>query len=159
MQRKKISIIVLLTVIYFFQPHVSEIGFSDTSSVCSHFTYQFYHASILHLITNCIAFYVCLNERVFSVRKSLLIAYTISVICSFFLMRDIPTVGLSGLVFALLGITYGSYVSKYNTLMVAICVAPGFFMPNVNAMLHLYCLMVGFTISLTICSIRRYNEV
>lgn len=85
-------------------------------------------------------------------KMNVIAAYVIAVAASWMPMfSDTPTVGLSGLLFALFGIMWG------ETGLLWKCVKTGvpviiimMLFPNVNGLLHLYCYMAGFIIGLIV---------
>jgi len=116
--------------------------------------YPFVHASLLHCVVNC----WCLLCIVFlyDIRPVMLIgAYIIaaSYPCSFldFLYPSgmLPTVGASGICYALLGrYSFGVKRKLYYQLWWACFIGIGFFFPNCNAWLHLYCYLCGLVLAL-----------
>lgn len=116
--------------------------------------YPFFHANILHALLNA----WCLLSLVFIYDIKigrLLLAYIIAVTIPITALSSIvggmvsPTVGLSGIVFALFGTISFEVVRKwyYQAWMISY-LAIGFLFPNTNAWLHLYCYLVGFLVSL-----------
>lgn len=110
--------------------------------------YPFYHANLLHAILNA----WCLLSVVFIYDTSLwrlVIAYIIAVSVPSFCLSDIPTVGLSGVVFALFGsISFEVERKAYYQLWMLAYLVVGFLFPNTNAWVHLYCYIAGVAIAL-----------
>lgn len=66
-----------------------------------------------------------------------------------FLPFDNPTVGLSGVVYVLFGsISFEVLRKRYYQCWMLFYIGIGFFMPNTNAWLHLYCYLCGFVVAL-----------
>lgn len=107
--------------------------------------YPAFHANIIHAALNawcliCISFYYD-----FTLWR-LLITYLIAISIPSFLLTNTPTVGLSGLVFALLGsISFEVQRRLYFQIWTISYIGIGFLLPNTNALLHLYCYAMGFT--------------
>lgn len=81
------------------------LGFYNGSGLITHFTYVFNHAGVLHLLLNCIAFYMFVRTlRIFiSEEVTILGSYIIAVIASFYSEQNIPTIGCSGMIYAMAG--------------------------------------------------------
>lgn len=82
-----------------------ELGFTTCSPLWTHLTYSFQHGSILHLIINTLVFISVFRVMEKFIRPLLLfvIIYTISTVVSFAAMEATPTVGSSGMIYAMLG--------------------------------------------------------
>lgn len=117
-------------------------GFFPGSSFVSHLTYSFCHANIFHLAANLVVLWslrnrICLCASLFAaVLASFLPTYVSQ-----------PTVGLSGVIFAAIGIMWG----KTGRFWDSCCVVMPFIvltmlMPGVNGILHLWTYMIGFII-------------
>lgn len=96
-----ISIIFVITYILFGD----ELGFSSSSPLWTHFTYSFQHASITHLVINMLVFITAFRvmEKLISWKVLFPIIYSFAVAASFFAEQSIPTVGSSGMIYALFG--------------------------------------------------------
>lgn len=108
--------------------------------------YQFFHAGLLHAVLNGWV----LISAVFMYPTShwmLLTAYVISATVPEALC-PLPTLGMSGLVFALLG-EYSFTVARkwyYQRWMLGFILF-GILVPNINGWLHLYCYGLGVSVS------------
>lgn len=140
---------------------VEKVALCAGCSLLARLSYSFFHASLLHLLTNCWS----LLAIVFIYQVSfagLLVAYIVAVtapvsLCGFAIATT-PTVGLSAVVFCLLGIV--SWQSKRKLyfhfwiasfiavgfLLPHLCVACGFAIATPNNFLHLYCYVVGLLV-------------
>lgn len=106
-------------------------------------TYSFFHANILHWLLNVWCFLSCVFLADVSFRN-LLLAYLVA--CSVPALSSTPTIGLSGVCFALLGMimwksanrrTYNLIIGVTVLSMVALCPKA------VNNVLHIYCYLLG----------------
>lgn len=126
-------------------PHC--IGIYEGAPAFTGFSYQFFHASWPHLLINV----WCLLSLVFTYDLSmwnLFWAYLISAAISIVpIYGTLPTIGLSGFCFALIGIAGFSVRDKrlYHTWAIGIILL-GFFLSGVNASLHLFCYLAGLFI-------------
>lgn len=116
--------------------------------------YPFYHANVLHATLNA----WCLLSVIFIYDISLwrlAFAYIIAIsfpvdalACLGVEVLD-PTVGLSGVVFALFGsISFEVQRKAYYQLWMLAYLVAGFLFPNTNALVHLYCYMAGGAVAL-----------
>ncbi len=110
--------------------------------------YPFYHANVLHATLNA----WCLLSVIFIYDISLwrfFLSYIIAVTIPSFCLSGIPTVGLSGVVFALFGsISFEVQRKAYYQLWMLAYLVAGFLFPNTNALVHLYCYMAGVAVAL-----------
>ena len=146
----KIVVCFILVGSYFLLP---KYGFTFNGDLLSHFLYPFSHANIWHLAANCL----CL----FMLRCPLHIAatYLIAVICSFlpsfclidsivqggFAALKEPTYGYSGILFAMVGISWGK-IHRFRDMILRnkwILIIPAF-IPHINFLIHIYCLLAGY---------------
>ena len=95
--------IIILTILFILSPELIYVSAGRETEFYTHFIYLFFHANIFHLISNCMA--LCVLKP----NKDILLAYLIAVAVSF--GSNTPIIGLSGFLFALLGIQYGITVS------------------------------------------------
>ena len=79
-----------------------------------------------------------------------MIAVTVPVdTLGYFTTMDSPTVGLSGLVFALFGsISFEVLRKRYYQLWMLFYLVAGFLFPGINAVLHLWCYVLGLIMAL-----------
>lgn len=110
--------------------------------------YPFFHANIIHAALNI----WCLLSIVFIYDTTiwrLLFAYITAMSIPTLLLSATPTVGLSGIVFALFGSISFEVGRKlyYQAWMFAYLIL-GFVFPNTNAWIHLYCYAIGFVFAL-----------
>lgn len=111
-------------------------------------SYPFYHANLVHAILNgwCLLSVVFIYDiSLWRLVLSYIVAVTIPTLC----LSDIPTVGLSGVVYFLFGtISFEVQRKLYYQLWMLFYIFLGFIFPNTNALVHLYCYLVGVCFSL-----------
>ena len=136
---------------------------SHFSSLISHLTYPLSHANIFHLAANCLCLFLLRCPL------HLAITYTIAVLSSFLpsfalssfhiplsSLHSEPTMGFSGVIFAMVGMSWGR-VHRFREMLSRnkwFLIIPAF-IPNINALLHLYCLLLGYLVSSTISKYRN----
>lgn len=116
--------------------------------------YPLYHANLLHALLNA----WCLLSVVFIYDTSLwrlafayviAISYPVDTLANLVVETLDPTVGMSGLVFALFGsISFEVQRKAYYQLWMLAYLLVGFMFPNTNAWVHLYCYIVGLLVAL-----------
>ena len=114
----------------------------------SHFTYHFFHANALHLILNIWCFLSCVFLADASAGK-LFAAYIIA--CTAPALSAVPTIGFSGVCFAMLGFIQWQSRNKlsYNVSVISCIVLPLLLLPHsVNSLLHAYCYAVAVIVGL-----------
>ena len=149
-----IVIALLVTVLPFLQvADWHSVGIYSHCHLSARLAYPFFHANLFHALLNA----WCLLSMVFIYKVSLLrmlFAYTVAVTMPVdtlgtFLPLDSPTVGLSGVVYVLFGtISFEVARKRYFQCWMLFYIAVGFFFPNTNAWLHLYCYLCGFIAAL-----------
>lgn len=145
---------IVIAVLLLLPINVKAAGMSQGCSLWQRVCYPFLHASILHAAVNC----WCLLSIVFNrtiMMWQMIAAYVIAVSYPSVWMGQTVTVGLSGMLFALLGII--SVMSRKCYLNVAVIgsvILFGYLFPNINASLHLYCYLVGLMVGLLTTPIR-----
>ncbi len=137
-------------------PQLHEVGICRDCSFLARLSYSFFHANIIHTLINC----WCLLSVVFVYDVTpcyILLAYGIAVTTPVN-YSDTPTVGLSAVCFALLGMIMFQVRRKfvYNTWVLSfilagyalphLCSLCGCYIASPNNMLHLYCYVVGLLV-------------
>jgi membrane associated rhomboid family serine protease len=133
------------------------LGYRETSSWLTHFTYVLCHNGLAHLALNAAAFIVAYNlaQRFGIVRRCMLWSFAAAVAGTWPAMAAEPTVGGSGFVYAMFGFVAGHILSGLKTgrymlnperirvwmavLSTVSLLAVPFFAPGINASLHLWC--------------------
>ncbi len=126
----------------------SAVGIYKGCSLVCRMLYPFFHANLLHVTLNV----WCLLSVVFIYDVSLwrlFFAYAIAVATPSCFLMDTPTVGLSGVVYVLFGtISFEVRRKLYYQLWMFFYVVIGFFFPNTNTWIHLYCYLAGCVVAL-----------
>lgn len=122
---------------------LSSVGICTGCGLAGRLSYPFFHAGILHAGINV----WCLLSVVFiydiSLRR-LCLAYIVAVSVPTFCLSETVTVGMSGLVFVLFGsISFEVKRKLYYQACMFAGLVTGFFFPNINAGIHLYCYLAG----------------
>lgn len=136
-----LSILLLVLVFIPFDPNT--VGLQHGSGVEERLAYSFFHANLLHCLLNVWCFLSCMFLADVSFRK-LLLAYLIA--CSAPALSAVPTIGLSGVCFALLGMVMWQSADKraYNIIIgITLCVTTVLCPKAVNNVLHVYCYLLG----------------
>lgn len=118
-------------------------GIATGCTLADRVSYPFCHANVLHALANA----WCLVAVAKGYRTSvadIMAAYAVAVTVPPFVLSGTPTVGLSGVCFALIGMMAWRVRRRlcYNAWAMAF-IAVGFAFPQVNAWLHLWCLAMG----------------
>lgn len=134
---------------------INDTGYSTDSGILPNFYYFLLHANVFHLSANVIFFHelgktakILRNQTGFKGIEYVMLAsgVAISVLSSFISVYDTPTVGASGVGFAIMGMITSFYSSKRNFFVLFLAVAMSFALSlfvNFNAMLHLYSCILG----------------
>lgn len=147
-------------------PQLSDVGICKDCTILARFVYSFFHANFIHALINC----WCMLSVVFVYDVSLwylAIAYIIAVTFPVTTLAatiphasawGVPTVGLSAVCFALLGmiafqvqrkVLYHSWVLSFiavGYLLPCLCSLCGLAVAAPNNILHLYCYVVGLMV-------------
>lgn len=145
-----LSVIMLALAFTPFDPKV--VGLYSHAPITPHdlitlrpqnLTYHFFHANIIHWLINAWCFLSCVFLADVSFRK-LCLAYLIA--CSAPALSATPTIGFSGVCFALLGVVMWQSANKryYNMIIgVSVLLTVVLCPKAVNNFLHLYCYILG----------------
>lgn len=142
-ERTVITLVLVLS--FFFLPTFT----FPQGGTAGHLFYPISHANIWHLAAN-----VCFLWLI-KCRLNIIASYLIAVLCSFLpspqfsitqlsIITD-PTMGFSGVLFAVVGVSWGN-VNRFKDMVWRnkwFLIIP-FFIPHVNALIHLYCLLGGY---------------
>ena len=152
----KITIIAILAIIYFVGIPSCIYGVSSASPWWTHFTYPFIHGSLIHLLSNIYALWFCLKKK--TSPKILLPIYLMSVLASFIVSSSIPTVGISGMIFSIIGISLTSAPTKKNIIYVTIILISCFIIPHIAGAIHFVCFILGLTVSAIYKNINHFKN-
>lgn len=127
--------VLILILCYIFLP---KVGYVWNGEMSGHLLFTFCHSNIFHLLCNIM---VILSFK----QKIRYEMYIISILCSFLPCCSDLTMGASGMIFAHIGYTWGKIdnfreMFKRNLLLILLT---GLF-PNMNMLIHLYCLLAGY---------------
>lgn len=151
-----LAVSAVILIIYAFDVDVAKYGIFAGAGVGQRVVYHFFHSSFLHAVLNA----WCLLSVVFVFDVSLSLFITAFFTASLFpvdtlyhLMPlsslEVPTVGLSGVCYALMGMMAFRVQRKlYYQAWLAFYIGLGFLFPNVNGWIHLYCYVAGLLIGL-----------
>lgn len=147
-QAKDITIfIAVLTTILFITGIGEEQGMQTNPTIADRLLYSFYHASIIHLMSNIWA----MLSVIFVFQPHwgyMAAAYTIAVLCPSCLCQT-PTVGLSVFIYALFGMMAFRVKDRgFYQLCMAIALAAGCLHPYINGYVHIYAYACGFIVAL-----------
>lgn len=138
---------ILMTAIIFI-PDIDAVSLHRGCSVAARVLYPLFHASFLHAALNA----WCLLSIVFIYSiswQNIGVAYLISALAPSFILTDTPTIGLSAVCFALLGMLIFKVARRRYYLL---CLAPylvlGFLIPYINGAVHLYAFVAGAFVGL-----------
>jgi membrane associated rhomboid family serine protease len=148
-----------------FLPDRFMLGYRNGSPLWTHITYILIHASPWHLAVNSLAFTSAwrILSRLNILPRTLTLSLAAAVAASFAAQYDIPTVGASGLIFAMLGCAAAAPFAfkhlavkdwrKYTLflLVISISIAATFFHPQANAAIHL----ASFAAAVPLCFLHR----
>ena len=123
------------------------------SNMSFRFLYPFFHTNMFHALLNswCLLSIIFIYDiGIGRLLSAYMIAVTVPVdTLGYFTPMDSPTVGLSGLVFALFGsISFEVLRKRYYQLWMLFYLVAGFLFPGINAVLHLWCYVLGLIMAL-----------
>lgn len=145
-------ILLVLIVCYLIPIDIEQVAVHKYAPIWTIFTHQLFHANILHLAGN---LYVLLMVR--ANIKTLIAAYIVSVFTSLLIIE--PTVGISGMLYAMLAIIfYKRNVSKKTCLLFAAMNIPMLFIPNIAAMYHITSFAAGYGVGVISKKIDEYRR-
>ena len=121
------------------------IGFVHSSGIIDHLLFCFCHANVFHLLGN--LFFMWVMKIPLRIIPSFIISFMCSFIPSPIMwdFKEIETCGLSGVLFASLGMAWGKVgdfrkMSRYVLVPVLIYGL----IPKMNFLMHVYCLLLGY---------------
>lgn len=153
---QKLLITLLMVVWYVWMP---QRGYIYSTENATHITYILCHANLWHLAANLFVLWMIRGKLYLP--SSIMIAFLASYLPAFGsvwegLVLNTPTVGCSGMLFAMCGTKWGRYIwhesdsekqrklTKDFLLKIVPFTLVGALIPHFNWSLHLYCLMAGF---------------
>lgn len=132
----------LLTVCCLVCQAVVGISASVQEPLLAHFLYMFVHVNVWHLICNMLVLWSVRGRM--EVSSAMFIAVVASYLPTWY---DKPTLGMSGLLFALFGIMWGR-TGRFKECMKKGLPVIGLMLllPGVNGLIHLYCYLIGYIV-------------
>lgn len=152
-----IMIIHVVVVPVAFPAGLTSVALSSDCTIYARLLYPFFHASFLHALLNCWVLLCLVFYYNIGIGKMLL-AYLVAITVPTSYLCSSSTVGLSSVVFCLLGMTSWLVKRKlYYHCWIASFVAIGFLLPWLcslcgltvaapNNSLHIYCYVVGLLV-------------
>lgn len=152
----KLVVSLVLVGSYFLLP---KYGFTFHGPWLNHLLYPLSHANIWHLSANILCLWML------RCRPHIFATFVLSVLCSFLPCPQLPlwggvsepTLGYSGALFAMVGISWGR-IGRFRDMLCRnkwILIIPAF-LPHINFLIHLYCLLAGYIYGL--CEKRYENS-
>jgi len=142
----------------------TSLGFSATSPWWTHLTFAFQHAGWVHLIINSIVFINSFGSLERRVKWYVLlpVIYMASLVSSLFFIPDLPTVGCSGMIYAMFGmllvIVIRNNARKEQKIMfcasLALMLIFSLFSKNSNFFVH----VISFALGVLFWVIRTYFQ-
>ena len=152
------SICIVCFVVSIFADIKYDVGFKDDCEWYCYITYIFFHTNIIHLSINLYAFYL-FNKVLYmfnGYKKNLVISFLSAIGCAIIINMIYPfdkvTIGLSGVIYAMLGCLI--VTSNYNTkllkslVLVLVINILSLLFGSSNIWIHLSCLLTPIVISL-----------
>lgn len=141
---------------------VDKVGIGKDTSVIARFAYSFFHASVVHALLNCwcllsVVFIYNIPLSYIAIAYFIAVTYPAGTLCELVGSggAPVPTVGLSAVCFALLGMAAFQVRRKlYFQVWVLSFIAMGFVLPSLcvlcgldvaspDNILHIYCYVAG----------------
>ncbi len=120
------------------------VGYTDRS-ILPHLAFALFHANVFHLAAN--AMTLSLLRPSWS---DLLAGFIISFLASFLAVTPMPTIGFSGVLYAMIGMRTTLFRGRFTfpKAWFSGFLLAGLFLPNVNGLLHLLCFVAGAAVQL-----------
>ena len=148
-------VIAVLVIVASLLNNDYKVGAYSECKYYERLLYPFFHANILHASLNA----WCLLSVVFLYDISILrlnLSYLAAVSVPSFMLSDIRTLGMSGIVFFLFAsISFEVQRKIYYQSWMIFYLALGFLLPNTNGMIHMYCYVLGLFYALLNKPIQR----
>ena len=147
--------IYIVSILIFFASLFVEtniLGYHDSSIWYTRFTYMFASTNILHLAINLYAYSVFdkVLQKLY-IPNYKYIAFVVAILATFGTEQTLPTIGLSGVVYGMLGITCAKVHNRQMILSMMVVIVLNvlsFFFGKSNVLLHCLCFTYSLIISL-----------
>lgn len=132
---------VIVTTCYFILP---QTGYGENTSFATHLLFPLCHGNIFHLCGNMLCL-LLIKGPLFLIPATI-INFISSYLPIFGFYGPIKcTMGISGVLFAIVGIKYGKYGTFKNMSKQCLpCTIGMAVLPHINWCIHLYCLFFGY---------------
>ena len=155
------AIIIILQL--FYSPNWEYVGIYTDCKLIGRFLYPFFHANLIHCCLNiwCLLSIIFIYDVSFFrliVAYIIAITFPINIFGQFLDNMNIPTVGLSAVVFFLFGsISFEVSRKWYYQSWMVFYIILGFVFPKTNGWLHLYAYVLGLFFALLNKPIKPFN--
>ena len=151
----KIVAIILSLTTFAFIPYKDwyNVGIYEGCRWVNHLTFHFFHAGFIHALMNvwCLLSVVFLYDITltrFFLMFIVAMSYPINLMAESGFNCQTPTVGLSGIIFALFGsLSFEVKRKLYYQGWMAFYIIIGFLNASSNPWIHVYCYTIGFAIA------------
>ena len=140
----------LLVMVYIIIGNDTGLALGNDGRWWQHLTFHHIHASVFHLLCNLWAFLWI----VFYLNPSaarLVLAFVLASTFPSELVGDLPIMGLSGIIYCLLGLSIQPTlrgIIRYNGIILLVILG-GLLVPSVSVSIHLYCYLMGLVVAVT----------
>jgi len=102
----------LLVIVFLILLNSDPVGFSIGSGIYTYFVYHFYHVDFIHLILNSLGLISMwrILVKVIPWWKLLFLSYIYATVAAFVTPQLIPTIGASGMIYAMIGLFFASII-------------------------------------------------
>lgn len=139
--------VIILLLVLFFTAEPTPVY--EGCELLPHFVFHFHHSNIFHLLAN--ASCILALKRIRWVES-----YVIAVLCSLLIVE--PTVGISGILFAAIGMNIGKRAYLKGFFRCSVTAFLIGLLPGVSLVFHLLSLISGYAYGWCIESYRIYRR-
>lgn len=155
---RAVVVVLILVAFYQFVPIPEYMGVNKHLSALTH---HFFHANIVHLITNCYVAFMLLSRNSFvNWWVELLIAFLVASLSYYTAIN--PTIGFSDILYAVIGLRtppiYHPWWKKHTTILFIAFMLIYLFIPNISALTHIISFVSCVVISGFARAIGKTNE-
>lgn len=157
----RIAVSALCVVVYVlsFWFDTSLFGYTTSTPFVCRITYMFAHNGLLHLLGNLLAFnLLCRAANRLGIKGGALLAFVAAFVATWVSAYAVPTVGLSGVCFGLVGVLTPRLLNNrefvWSLMLVALLQVVLFCFTSVNVANHAF----SFAVALVLSSIGGHNN-